>query len=83
MDVGLAYFSLGESGEQDAQSYLGHYYKAMGEETANQIVASAAKDEETVRSYVQAFTEAGCDELLLFPCSADPEQADLLAAAAL
>jgi alkanesulfonate monooxygenase SsuD/methylene tetrahydromethanopterin reductase-like flavin-dependent oxidoreductase (luciferase family) len=81
--MALAYFSLGESGEQDAQTYLGHYYAAMGEEMANQIAASAAKDEETVRGYIQAFTDAGCDELLLFPCSPDPEQVDLLAAAAL
>ena len=81
--MALAYFSLGEGGERDAQSYLGHYYAALGEEMANQIVARAAKDEETVRGYLQAFTEAGCDELLLFPCSPDPEQVDLLAAAAL
>jgi alkanesulfonate monooxygenase SsuD/methylene tetrahydromethanopterin reductase-like flavin-dependent oxidoreductase (luciferase family) len=81
--MALAYFSLGEGGERDAQSYLGHYYAALGDEMANQIVASAAKDEETVRGYLQAFTEAGCDELLLFPCSPDPEQVDLLAAAAL
>jgi alkanesulfonate monooxygenase SsuD/methylene tetrahydromethanopterin reductase-like flavin-dependent oxidoreductase (luciferase family) len=81
--MALAYFSLGESGERDAQSYLGHYYAALGEETADQIIASAAKDAETVRGYLQAFSEAGCDELLLFPCSPDPEQVDLLAAAAL
>jgi DNA-binding LacI/PurR family transcriptional regulator len=55
----------------------------MGEEFANQIIASAATDPETVRGCVQAFTEAGCDELLLFPCSPDPKQVDLLAAAAL
>ena len=81
--LALAYFSLGERAEDNARDYLGHYYAAMGEETANQIVASAATDEETVRSYVQAFTEAGCDELLLFPCSADPGQVDLLTEAAL
>jgi alkanesulfonate monooxygenase SsuD/methylene tetrahydromethanopterin reductase-like flavin-dependent oxidoreductase (luciferase family) len=81
--MALAYFSLGESGEEDARSYLGHYYEAMGEEMAKQIIASAATDAETVRGYIQAFTEAGCDELLLFPCAADPKQVDLLAEAAL
>jgi hypothetical protein len=55
----------------------------MGEEMANQIIASAATDADTIRGYVEAFTEAGCDELLLFPCSADPKQVDLLAEAAL
>jgi alkanesulfonate monooxygenase SsuD/methylene tetrahydromethanopterin reductase-like flavin-dependent oxidoreductase (luciferase family) len=79
----LAYFSLGGDGERSAESYLGHYYAAMGEETAKRIISSAATDADTVRGYIEAFTEAGCDELFLFPCAADPEQADLLAEAAL
>ena len=79
----LAYFSLGSEGERAAESYLGHYYAAMGEEQAKQIIATAATDADTVRSYVEAFTEAGCDELFLFPCAPDPEQVDLLADAVL
>jgi hypothetical protein len=35
-----------------------------------------------VRQYIQVFSDAGCDELVLFPCSPDPEQVDLLADAA-
>ncbi len=81
--MALAYFALGESSETDARSYLGHYYAALGEEAANEIVATTAKDAETVRRYLQAFTDAGCDELVLFPCSPDPRQVDLLADAAL
>jgi alkanesulfonate monooxygenase SsuD/methylene tetrahydromethanopterin reductase-like flavin-dependent oxidoreductase (luciferase family) len=81
--MALAYFALGPNGKQDAESYLGHYYAAMGEEQAKRIIASAATDEETVRGYIRAFADAGCDELLLFPCSADPDQVDLLAEAAL
>jgi alkanesulfonate monooxygenase SsuD/methylene tetrahydromethanopterin reductase-like flavin-dependent oxidoreductase (luciferase family) len=79
----LAYFSLGPDAEKNAESYLRHYYAARGEETAEMIAGSAAKDEDTVRGYVQAFTDVGCDQLFLFPCSPDPEQVDLLAAAAL
>jgi alkanesulfonate monooxygenase SsuD/methylene tetrahydromethanopterin reductase-like flavin-dependent oxidoreductase (luciferase family) len=79
----LAYFSLGADGQKNAESYLGHYYAARGEETARQIIASTATDADTVRGYIDAFTEAGCDELFLFPCASDPEQADLLAEAAL
>ncbi|MGH2955450.1 MAG: LLM class flavin-dependent oxidoreductase [Solirubrobacterales bacterium] len=78
----LAYFSLGADGERNAESYLGHYYAAMGEEPAKQVIASAATDADTVRGYVQAFADAGVDELFLFPCSPDPEQVDLLAEAA-
>lgn len=79
----LAYFSLGGDGESNAEAYLGHYYAAMDEEAAGQIIASAARDADTVRGYIEAFAEAGCDELFLFPCAADPEQADLLAEVAL
>jgi alkanesulfonate monooxygenase SsuD/methylene tetrahydromethanopterin reductase-like flavin-dependent oxidoreductase (luciferase family) len=79
----LAYFSLGERAEEDAREYLGHYYAARGEEFAEMVIGSAATDEETVRGYMEAFDQAGCDELFLFPCSADPEQVDLVAAAGL
>lgn len=79
----LAYYSLGPQGEKDAQWYLRDYYGAMGEEVAGMIADSAATDEETVKQYIQAFDGAGCDELILFPCSPDPEQVDLLARAAL
>ena len=75
----LAYFALGDGAEEAARSYLTHYYALMGSDTAGMIADSAATDEETVRSYVEAFEEAGCDELLLMPCSPDPAQADLLA----
>jgi alkanesulfonate monooxygenase SsuD/methylene tetrahydromethanopterin reductase-like flavin-dependent oxidoreductase (luciferase family) len=79
----MGYFALGDNAEHDARAYLGHYYAASGEEAANAIVASAPKDPETVKRYIDAFTEAGCDELVLFPCSPDPDQVNLLADAAL
>ena len=80
--MALGYFSLGQNAEQDAQSYLKHYYAWLGEELAGGIAGSAATDEETVQSYLSAFEQAGCDELVLFPCSPDPEQVGLLASAA-
>ena len=36
-----------------------------------------------MRQYVAGFREAGCDELILFPTSSDPEQVELLAEVAL
>jgi alkanesulfonate monooxygenase SsuD/methylene tetrahydromethanopterin reductase-like flavin-dependent oxidoreductase (luciferase family) len=81
--VALAYFALGENAEEAAKEDLGHYYAWLGEELAGMIVASAATDEQTVQSYVQAFADAGADELILFPCSTDPGQVDLLAKAVL
>jgi hypothetical protein len=43
------------------------------------VVAGALKDAEAIRATVAAFTEAGADELILFPASGDPAQVDLLA----
>lgn len=79
--MSLAYFSLGPEAESNARSALGHYYAWLGDELAGQIAASAATDPETVRQYISAFEKAGCDELILFPCSSDPDQARLLAEA--
>lgn len=78
----LAYFSLGDGAEANANAYLKDYYAWLGEETAAFIANSAAKDAETVQGYLAAFEGVGCDELILFPCSKDPAQVDLLADAA-
>lgn len=79
--MGLAYFALGEDAEATAEQDLKHYYAWLGE-YADQIAASAATDAETVKAYIDAFADAGCDELFFFATSSDPEQVDLLAAAA-
>jgi alkanesulfonate monooxygenase SsuD/methylene tetrahydromethanopterin reductase-like flavin-dependent oxidoreductase (luciferase family) len=80
--MGLAYFALGERAERDAVAYLTDYYAFLGDELAAQLAAAAAKDAETVRGYLSAFESAGCGELVLCPCSADPDQVGLLADAA-
>ena len=78
----LAYFSLGDNAAAEAQEGVGGYYEWLGD-YADQIVGAVAKDEETVKGYIRAFEAEGCDELVFFPSSADPEQVDRLAAAAL
>jgi alkanesulfonate monooxygenase SsuD/methylene tetrahydromethanopterin reductase-like flavin-dependent oxidoreductase (luciferase family) len=80
--MALAYFALGDDPEGDARRSIGDYY-AWLDDYGDQIVESVAKSEEMVKGYVQAFEQAGCDELILFPSSSDPAQVDLLAAAAL
>ena len=77
--MALAYFALGDQAEAAAAGYLGDYYAFLGEELAGMVAGSAATDAETVRGYVQGFEAAGCDELVMFPCDADPAQVDLLA----
>jgi alkanesulfonate monooxygenase SsuD/methylene tetrahydromethanopterin reductase-like flavin-dependent oxidoreductase (luciferase family) len=80
--AGLGYFALGPNGAADADAYLKDYYAFLGDETAAMIAGAAAKDAETVNGYLSAYENSGCDELILFPSSSDPEQVDLLADAA-
>ena len=76
--MSLAYYALGDGAKDAARAYLGDYYSFLGD-YVDAIVGSAATDADTVRAYVQGFTDAGCDELILFPCNPDPGQVDLLA----
>jgi alkanesulfonate monooxygenase SsuD/methylene tetrahydromethanopterin reductase-like flavin-dependent oxidoreductase (luciferase family) len=76
--MALGYYALGDRAEQAANDYLRDYYAFTGE-YAGMIADSAAKDADTVGRYVQGFSDAGCDELVLFPCDPDPGQVDLLA----
>jgi hypothetical protein len=78
--VALFYYSLGDRAEEAARESLGTYYSFLGE-YASQVVDSAATDEDTVRSYLAGFEEAGADEVICFPASADLEQVELLAKA--
>jgi alkanesulfonate monooxygenase SsuD/methylene tetrahydromethanopterin reductase-like flavin-dependent oxidoreductase (luciferase family) len=81
--MALFYWALGDDAEEHAREDLEKYYAWLGEETMNQIVASAATDADTVKSYLAAFEEAGADEVMCFPTNPDPGQVELLAEAAL
>lgn len=78
----LFYFVLGDDAEQTASRSLGDYYAFLGD-YAQQIVAGAAKSADTVEQYLAAFEQAGADEAICFPASADPDQVDRLAEVAL
>jgi alkanesulfonate monooxygenase SsuD/methylene tetrahydromethanopterin reductase-like flavin-dependent oxidoreductase (luciferase family) len=80
--MALAYFSLGPDAERNAERYLRDYYAFLGEDLSGMIAGSAAKDPDTVKGYLSAFESAGCDELVIFPCSSDPAQVQQLAQAA-
>jgi alkanesulfonate monooxygenase SsuD/methylene tetrahydromethanopterin reductase-like flavin-dependent oxidoreductase (luciferase family) len=75
--LAIAYYALGPSAEEDARRSLGHYYAWLGD-YADAVVAAASKDPDAVRATVAGFEQAGCDELIMLPCSGDPEQARLL-----
>lgn len=80
--MALAYFSLGPDAEKNAHEYLPHYYEWLGEEQAKMIAQSAPKDADSVKQLISSFEGNGCDELILFPSSRDPDQVGLLAEAA-
>jgi alkanesulfonate monooxygenase SsuD/methylene tetrahydromethanopterin reductase-like flavin-dependent oxidoreductase (luciferase family) len=79
--MALGYFSLDDDPQAAVRSSIYDYYSfaPYGEMVAD----STPKGEAEVKDRVKAFADAGCDELILFPASADPEQADRLAAAVL
>jgi alkanesulfonate monooxygenase SsuD/methylene tetrahydromethanopterin reductase-like flavin-dependent oxidoreductase (luciferase family) len=77
--MALAYFSLGDNAEEDARANLAHYYAWLGDQIAEFIVSAAVKDAGAVGQSLAAYEAAGCDELILFPSSGDPDQVDLLA----
>ena len=81
--VGLAYFALGSNAEDDARSYLTHYYAWLGDEVAGMIASSAATSADDVKGVIAAYEQNGADELIIFPSSQDPAQVELLAEAAL
>lgn len=76
----LFYFALGDGATQLAEQSLGDYYAFLGD-YAQRVVESAAKDAETIKGYLSAFEQAGADEVVCFPASADPAQVELLAQA--
>ncbi len=78
--MALFYFALGDGAEQAARENLGDYYAFLGD-VAEQIVQSAATDEDTVKTYLAAFEDAGADEVICFPASTDHGQVELLARA--
>ena len=74
----LTYFALGDDPEGAARASLGDYYAFLGDYAEN-VVAGALKDADAITATVAAYEQAGADELILFPASADPAQVDLLA----
>jgi alkanesulfonate monooxygenase SsuD/methylene tetrahydromethanopterin reductase-like flavin-dependent oxidoreductase (luciferase family) len=81
--LALSYFSLDDDPEAQARETLGRYYAFLGDELAGMIIGFAAKGEDAVKERVEGFRQAGCDELIMIPCSTDPDQVDRLAATVL
>jgi alkanesulfonate monooxygenase SsuD/methylene tetrahydromethanopterin reductase-like flavin-dependent oxidoreductase (luciferase family) len=78
--LALAYFGLGPDAAAQANRFLRDYY-AFAPGVVDMIAGGALTSSGAVRGTVGAFAAAGCDELILFPCSPDIAQVDLLAEA--
>jgi alkanesulfonate monooxygenase SsuD/methylene tetrahydromethanopterin reductase-like flavin-dependent oxidoreductase (luciferase family) len=72
------YVALGPGGREQALKHISDYYSYMGP-MAERMAAGAITDAETLRQLVAAYDAAGCDELFLLSCTADPDHLDRIA----
>ncbi|GHH72110.1 monooxygenase [Streptosporangium violaceochromogenes] len=79
--VALAYFSLGTAGADQAVAHMRQYYVHAGP-YADRAAAQTVTNASALRRTLKEYESAGCDELIFFPCSGDPDQVDLLVEAA-
>ncbi|HEX2064995.1 MAG TPA: LLM class flavin-dependent oxidoreductase [Acidimicrobiales bacterium] len=78
----IAYFALGPRADDHARRTVMDYYGWMGD-PAQGILGKVLTSEERLRGAVATYTELGCDELVLFPCSVELDQVERLADVAL
>lgn len=77
--LALPYFSLGPRAQETATAFLSDDYAVEGQ-PGSDFAVNAVTDADAVRNAIAAYEDAGCDELILFPCSPDPQQVRMLAA---
>lgn len=80
--VGLLYACLGPDARATAERYLRAYYAFIGPK-AEMAARAVITDERRLKDTIGSYAAAGCDELLVFPCTADTAQLELLARTAL
>jgi alkanesulfonate monooxygenase SsuD/methylene tetrahydromethanopterin reductase-like flavin-dependent oxidoreductase (luciferase family) len=76
--VSGAYFALGPQAAEKGGSYLRDYYAFLGP-MADAIAGSIPTTPEAVKGAIQAYADAGVDELVLWPTIPDLEQVNRLA----
>jgi alkanesulfonate monooxygenase SsuD/methylene tetrahydromethanopterin reductase-like flavin-dependent oxidoreductase (luciferase family) len=73
---GQGYFALGDV--ERGNAYLRDYYAFTGP-FAERVVAANLTSARAIKDFLRGYEEAGCDELVLFPTSADAAELDRLA----
>ncbi|MET9264972.1 LLM class flavin-dependent oxidoreductase [Amycolatopsis sp. NPDC004079] len=74
----MTYVGLGEENSARGAQYLRDYYSYIGPK-AEFLAKGLLSDEARLRDTIDSYAAAGCDELILFPTTADPGQLDQLA----
>lgn len=75
---GQSYFALGDGAIERGMDYMRDYYAFTGP-FAEKIAAGLLTTPQAIAQHLRGYEEEGCDELVLLPAVADPEQADRLA----
>jgi alkanesulfonate monooxygenase SsuD/methylene tetrahydromethanopterin reductase-like flavin-dependent oxidoreductase (luciferase family) len=73
---GQGYFALGDA--ERGNAYLRDYYAFTGP-FAERVVAANLTSARAIKDFLRGYEQAGCDELVLFPTSADAAELDRLA----
>jgi alkanesulfonate monooxygenase SsuD/methylene tetrahydromethanopterin reductase-like flavin-dependent oxidoreductase (luciferase family) len=73
-----SYFALGDEAVERGRGYMRDYYAFTGP-FAEKIVEGLLTTPQQIAAQVRGYAEAGCDELVLLPAVAEPEQVDRLA----
>lgn len=74
----MTYVGLGDERRERGAQYLLDYYSYIGPK-AQFLAKALISDEARLRETIDGYSAAGCDELLLFPTTTDPEQLELIA----
>lgn len=78
-----AYFALGEHARAASRRYLLEYYGFLGDDRAGRVADGVLTGTGRMELEIAQYADAGCDELILFPCAAVPDEIELLAHAVL
>jgi alkanesulfonate monooxygenase SsuD/methylene tetrahydromethanopterin reductase-like flavin-dependent oxidoreductase (luciferase family) len=73
---GQGYFALGDV--EGGNAYLRDYYAFTGP-FAERVVAANLTSARAIKDFLRGYEEAGCDEIVLFPTSAEAGELDRLA----
>ena len=71
--LALAYYSLGDQAEENAKAYINDYY-GFAPPYAQAVLANTSVGEDALARTLHAYEKAGCDEVVLAPCSTDLDQ---------